>query len=212
MEKSVRIAVICPNNVEDMELIVPIDIWRRAKFMVDVIIYDTKHNVSLGYSTLKVTSPFSIKETNLIQYDAIYMPGGPGSKSYLATSIIEKEEPESRLHSSIKRFYDDPEKWLIALCAAPVYLLCILEQERNQDIKFTCYNDNELIGDFKKNWVNKKVEVDLNKKIISGQNAGCCLDIALATVELLGSKELADSIAKRLFIDYRGYNAYQSLG
>lgn len=76
--KQIRVAVICPNNVEDMELIVPIDIWRRAKFVVDVIVYDSKANFNMGYSNLKVFSNFSIKGINLVQYDAIYLPGGPG--------------------------------------------------------------------------------------------------------------------------------------
>lgn len=108
--KQIRVAVICPNNVEDMELIVPVDIWRRAKFVVDVIVYDSKANFNMGYSNLKVFSNFSIKGINLVQYDAIYLPGGPGWKSYLNPCAIERGETESRLHTSLKKFYDDETK------------------------------------------------------------------------------------------------------
>ncbi|GCE63950.1 DJ-1/PfpI family protein [Candidatus Mycoplasma haematohominis] len=207
-DKQVRIAVICPNNVEDMELIIPVDIWRRAKFIVDVIVYDTKANFNLNYSNLKVFSNFAIKGTNLVQYDAIYLPGGPGYKSYLTPSNIEKEENESRLHTALKKFYDDETKWIAALCAAPVALLCILE-DKASDLKFTSYNNPELIGEFQERWLNKKIVVD--KQVITGQNAGCSMDIALSLVEALAGIELAKSIADKLFVEYPGMNSYKFL-
>lgn len=207
-DKQIRIAVICPNNVEDMELIVPVDIWRRAKFIVDVIIYDTKSNVNLNYSNLKLFSNFVIKGTNLVQYDAIYLPGGPGYKSFITPSSVEKEENESRLHASLKKFYDDETKWIAALCAAPTALLCILE-DKAEDLKFTCHSGAELIGEFKDRWLNKKVVVD--KQVITGQNAGCSIDMALSLVEALAGIDLAQSIAEKLFFDYPGMNNYESL-
>lgn len=205
-EKQIRIAVIAPTGVEDMELIIPIDIWKRAKFIVDVVVYDVKTTFNLNYSNLKVFSDFSIKSINLIQYDAIYLPGGPGWKSYLSTSAIEKDVTESKLHSSIQRFFADESKWLIALCAAPVALMSILD---NPDINITCYNSPDVIRDLKDKWLNQKIVVD--KQVITGQNAGCSLDIAFATIEALAGKELATEIAKKLFFEYPGLENYKPL-
>ncbi|OAL10392.1 hypothetical protein A6V39_03070 [Candidatus Mycoplasma haematobovis] len=209
MQKQIRIAVIAPNNVEDMELIVPIDIWKRAKFIVDVMVYDVKSSFNLSYSMLKVTSGLNLKTVNMIQYDAIFLPGGPGYKSYLNPSSIERDDPDPKLHNSVKKFFDDPSKWLVAICAAPIPLLCILEEARNKDLSFTCYNDPNIIGDFRENWINKKVVVD--KQVITAQNAGCAIDVALATVECLAGAELAQEIAKKLFIDYKGVHNYPIL-
>lgn len=207
MDRPKRIAVVCANNVEDMELIVPVDIWRRAQYIVDIIVYDNKSNFTMNYSQLKVHSNFLIKGTNLIQYDAIYLPGGPGAKTFLSPSSIEKDEPESKLHSALKKFFDDEKKWIIALCGAPIYLLCILGKEKTEDLKFTAYNNPELIGDFKNNWLNKKIVVD--KRVITGQNAGCSYDIAFATIEILSGLEVAKELAKKLLQDYPGIGEYK---
>lgn len=193
--------------MEDMELIVPVDIWRRAKFIVDVIAYDTKSNFNLNYSNLKVSANFIIRGTNLIQYDAIYLPGGPGYKNYLNPSLIEKGEVESKLHTSVKKFFNDENKWIVALCAAPIAVNNILDEKSN--FKFTCYNNPELIGEFKDRWLNKRVVVD--KQVITGQNAGCSMDIALATIEVLSGIELAQEIAKKLLVDYQGIGEYKFL-
>lgn len=98
---------------------------------------------------------------------------------------------------------------MAALCGAPIALLCILEQERVASLKFTSYNDEEMIGDFKGNWLNKKIVVD--NKVITGQNAGCSMDIGLALVEALAGRELAQSIADKLFFEYPGLDNYKLL-
>lgn len=113
------------------------------------------------------------------------------------------------MHSALKKFYDDETKWIAALCGAPIALLCILEQERASSLKFTSYNDESIIGDFKDNWLNRKIVVD--NRVITGQNAGCAMDIAFSLIEVLAGRELAQSIADKLFFDYPGLENYKPL-
>lgn len=207
-KKQIRIAAIVPNGVEDMELIVPLDVWKRAKFIVDVIVYDTKSTFNMHYSGLKVSANFAISGINLIQYDLIYLPGGPGWKSYLTTCNIEKGENRSKLHESLIRCFDDENRWIAALCGAPVALFSILPAEKTQSLKFTCHT-GALEDEIKSNWENKKVVVD--KKVITGQNAGCSMDLALSVVEALAGPELAKEIADKLFVDYPGMLNYKAL-
>ncbi|AEG73738.1 hypothetical protein MHF_1504 [Mycoplasma haemofelis Ohio2] len=202
MSKQIRIAAITPDSVEDMELIVPVDIWKRAKFIVDVIVYDTKTSFSLNYSGFRVPSQLKIKDINMIQYDAIFLPGGPRWKNFLKPASIEKDVKDPKLHVTLEKFFNDPEKWIIAICGAPSALMCILGDEKAKDIKYTCYNSPEIIGDFTENWLNKKVVID--KQIITGQNAGCSMELAFAVIEKLAGMELAKELADKLFYDYKG--------
>nr|WP_045118441.1 DJ-1/PfpI family protein [Mycoplasma haemocanis] len=201
MSKQIRIAAITPDSVEDMELLVPVDIWKRANFIVDVIVYNTKTSFSLNYSGLRVSSSLKIKDINMVQYDAIFLPGGPKWKDFLNPASIEKDTSDPKLHVTLEKFFNDPEKWIIAICGAPAALMCILD-EKARDIKYTCYNSPEVIGDFTQNWLNKKVVID--KQIITGQNAGCSMELAFAVIEKLAGIELAKQLAGKLLYNYEG--------
>lgn len=209
VQKQIRIAVVAANDIEDMEFIIPIDVWRRAKFIVDVIVCEIKNSFNLNYSSLKVSANFNLKHTNFVQYDAIFLPGGPGHKNFLTPASQNKSEGESKLHLALKKFIDDSEKWIIAICASPISVLCILDDKRPKDIKFTAYNDPELIGDFKENWINKKVVID--KNFITAQSAGCSFDLAFSVIEKLTSLEYAKEIATKLQMEYHGYDSYKEL-
>lgn len=55
--------------------------------------------------------------------------------------------------------------------------------------------------------MNKKVEVC--RGFISGQNAGCSMDLGLAVIEKLIGLEKAKELANKLFFDYPGIGNYK---
>ncbi|CCE66673.1 DJ-1/PfpI family protein [Candidatus Mycoplasma haematominutum] len=203
MPKIVRIGVIVAYNMEDMELIVPLDIWRRAKFAVETISCEVKNSASLNYSNLKISTNLKLKLTNLDQYDVLFFPGGPGFKAYFSPPATKKDLNESKLHTTIKKFYKDENKWLVSICAAPAALVTILERELDDKTRFTCYNDIKLTRDYSKLWVNKPIVVDFKNKFITAQAAGCALALAFLVVEIFSSRETALELAKSIHYDYQ---------
>lgn len=202
MSKIVKIGILTANNIEDMEFIIPFDIWRRAKFVVETISCEVKNNALLHYSNMKISANFKLKLTNLEQYDLLFFPGGPAFRAYLSPPATFKDLGESKLHTAIKKFYKSPDKWLVSICAAPISLLTILEGELHENFKFTCYNDPKLIGDYSKLWVDKPVVIHQERQFITAQAASCALQLAFLVVELFTSKEEAIKLAKTILYDY----------
>ncbi|CBZ40388.1 Glutamine amidotransferase-domain protein [Mycoplasma suis KI3806] len=202
MSKIVRIGILAANGIEDMEFIIPFDIWRRAKFVVETISCEVKNNATLHYSNMKITTNFKLKLTNLEQYDVLFFPGGPAFRAYLSPPATAKDLSESKLHTTIKKFYKNPDKWLVSICAAPISMLSILERELHPDTKFTCYNDPKLIGDYSKLWIDKPIVIDHERKFITAQAASCATQLAFLVVELFCGREEATKLAKTILYDY----------
>ncbi|RAO95190.1 DJ-1 family protein [Mycoplasma wenyonii] len=198
----VRIGIIVANNIEDMEFIIPFDIWRRAKFMVETISCEVKNIASLNYTDIKFTTNCKLKHTNLEHYDLLFFPGGPGHTTYFSPPSTAKEFGASKLNTAVRKFYKDDNKWLVAICAAPSYVMSVIEKDWEPDVKFTCYKDPRFIGDYDKLWVDTPVYVDLKKKFITAQAAACSLQLAFLVVELFSGKEEAERLAKSMLYDY----------
>lgn len=76
---SKKICVLCPDRSEDIEFLVPVDLWNRVGIKVDVYAYNKEKRISLSYSKLVVECLGTVEEIkNLKEYDAVFLPGGPG--------------------------------------------------------------------------------------------------------------------------------------
>ena len=73
----VRVAVIVANKSEDIETIVPVDIWRRAGIIVKLISIEKKKSLILS-NGMKISCDDILAKENLSKYNAIYLPGGLG--------------------------------------------------------------------------------------------------------------------------------------
>lgn len=184
----IRIAVIACNEIEDIELIAPIDLWRRAGFRVDAISLEKKNSIILN-SGIKISCDNVIEKTNLDQYNAIYLPGGSGHKKY----FIENWPPRNnegiiRLHKYLNKFRDE-KKYILAMCAAPSLLgsLGMLK-----GVKTTCYPGYEAT--FKDTYVD--VPCIMDQFIITGRSPSAAFDFSYLVMEVLGGKKLVDKIKK----------------
>lgn len=180
---SVRVAVLVSNHSEDMELVVPVDIWRRAGILVKLISIQKKKNLILQ-NGIKVTCDEIIQKENFSKYRAIFLPGGKGRndfKSELATKFI--NFANKNIHN--------PDIWFLGICgAAEVYSdLNLLGKT-----KVTCHP--ACIEKCRKNYQNKPVVVDGN--FITANAAGAAIDFALTVVEKLVSKQKAIDVAKEI--------------
>ena len=179
----VRVAVIVANKSEDIETIVPVDIWRRAGIIVKLISIEKKKSLILS-NGMKISCDDILAKENLSKYNAIYLPGGPGHLKF-------NDIDAPRLISFLNKYGNTSQILYMGICASPeVYGgLGMLKS-----VKFTCYPGYEK--NFKKTYVNKDVVVD--KNFITARSAAYAIPFALAAVAKLVNKETAQKVAKEI--------------
>ncbi|MDE5553374.1 MAG: DJ-1/PfpI family protein [Malacoplasma sp.] len=182
---NIRIAVMIANESEDMEVTIPIDIWRRAGLIIELVSVEKKNTIILQSGT-KIYCNETIDKTNLDQFNAIYLPGGRGYVKFKDMKLSEK------LIRTLKKFAADEKKWIFAICAAPS-LLGEFELLKNE--KVTVYPGFEKpLG---KNYVDKDLVVDGN--FITARGAAHSYDLAFTVVENFLGKEIALNVANDVF-------------
>ncbi len=186
LKKQIRIAAMVATGVEDMELIVPVDIWRRGHFVVDLISIEKKNSVLLqGGVSIKCTQ--TIDKTNLKQYNAIFLPGGKGHEKFLL---------EPKLIEHLNRFNEE-KKWLLGICSSPIVFS---ELKLLNGAKVACYPDDAK--KLKDGYCKDPIVVSQN--FITAMSAGHVFDFALQVIQTLSSKSDAAAVAKRLHYPKKG--------
>lgn len=197
-----KIAVFLAPGFEEVEALTPVDYLRRAKQEVVLVALPVGgQEGKLVTSSHKVTVQADMTwdefiadaKTNLP--DAVFAPGGmPGSTN------IASFEPALDL---IKRMYEN-KKLVTAICAAPVVVLAKTGVLAGK--KYTCFpgmNDNlaeycggpdvvALAMDGATHCPNEQFVVDGN--VITGRGAGAAEQFAMAMVEYLCGKDVAEEI------------------
>ncbi len=184
----IRIAVIVANKSEDAEVIVPIDIWRRAGLYVKTLSIDKKKNLLLAHGT-KISCDSILNNENLSKYNAIYLPGGPG---YVKFNDVDAP----RLISFLDKNRHNSKITFMAMCAAPqVYgAMGMLN-----NVKATCYPGYQ--DTFKQGYV-KNQNVVVDKNFITANSMNAAIEFALTVVSKLESSKKAKIIADEIL--YKG--------
>ena len=175
-----KILVLLADGFEESEMIVPVDVLRRAQFQVDLMSIANREVVSSH--GIKVTADKTFSDDS--GYDALFLPGGqPGTRNLMA---------DDRVLALIRRF-DQEGKIVSAICAAPSVLAKagILKGKH-----VTSYPLNDI------NTIFEMAHYELDEVVIDGQlitsrGAGTVFPFAYALAHALG----ADSEAlKRIMI------------
>ncbi|MGL5591379.1 MAG: DJ-1/PfpI family protein [Mycoplasmoidaceae bacterium] len=183
--KRVKIAIMLATASEDIEVIVPADLWRRSGMIVELVSIEKKNTIVLQSGT-KISCNSTIDKTNLSQYTAIYMPGGEGHLKYLDP----KANPKLKKNLE-KDFLNHKDKYIISMCATPSVLI---EWDLIKTRKFTCYPG---YGDkLKKNYVDKPVHVD--GTLITGRSPGSVFEFSLKVIETLINEEARKKLEKEI--------------
>lgn len=178
---AIRILVPLAGSFEEIEAIVPVDVWRRAGFEV----------VTAGVEDGPVTAsrqtrhlPDAWLDVVLSQdFDLIYLPGGrPG-----ADTLAAHEELCARL---IRQ--DAEGKWIAAICAAP---LALDKAGLLKGRAFTCHPGAEAEIT---SGVSTKKAVEIFGKLVTGRAAGTAMELALAVVKLLAGPDKVAEVQKGL--------------
>lgn len=184
--KTLRIAIVVANKIEEMELIVPADLWRRAGIDVQIISVEKKKNIILQ-NGIKISCDDILAKENLTKYNAIYLPGGKGAEEY-------KLENCQKLITHLEKVVSNQSLYILSICSAPAILadLGLLA-----NVKATCYPGYE---DRIKNYVDADVVCD--KNFITARGPAQAIEFALTVIEKLLSKDVAKEMAKKIL--YKG--------
>lgn len=176
---------IIGDGVEELEAVAPIDLLRRAGVAVTVASITDDCAVT-GRNDIVLKADGLLSDVSGT-FDAIVIPGGPGTKAVRADSkviqLLKEQAQSGRL--------------VAAICAAPTVLLDagLLEGRR-----YTAHFG--VAGELPAIMEDAPVVIDGN--IVTSRGAGTALDFGLTLVELLCSESTADEIATSICVPELG--------
>lgn len=180
----VKIGIIVANGTEDIELVVPADIWNRAGIIVKLISIHKKKNVVLANGT-KVSCQSILETENLSKYNAIYLPGGTKGCEQFNNVFAPKLIKFLRANANNQKI-----KFLSICAATKVYG----ELGMLKGVKATCYPGYEK--SFKSSYVNQPVVA--SKQFITANGPGSVFEFAFKVVNDLISPTKAKEVAKAM--------------
>lgn len=179
-----KAAVLLKEGYEETEALLSADILRRAQIQCDLISMEKEKTVcSSHHFRIEADSVF---DGNLDDYDMIICPGGlPGSTN------LQKDE---MVLEWIRKFHEDENKWVAAICAAPIVLA---EAGILQGKRATCYPSEEFIVQLKNAGADFQEEiVVVEDHIITARGPAATFAFGYALVEALGGK--SESLKKSM--------------
>lgn len=184
---SKKVALFIENGSEELEFIAPLDIMRRGGLNVDLISANEEYQVTTSHG-VKVTADKKISEiTNILEYDAIVIPGGLPGAEYLKNN--------KQLIEFFKTMYNN-KKLVAAICAAPIVLN---EAGITKDKNITCYPGFEKELSYENYFDKKAVVVDDN--VITGQGPAVAMLFGLEILNYLLGKQASNDVAKPMLIN-----------
>lgn len=168
-----KIAVLISNGSEEIEVLTPVDVLRRANVECHLISVCEKQVV--GSHNIKITSDYLLDEVCLSSYDGIVIPGGmPGAE------IISKSKKVINAITDMMK----NNKLVASICASPAVVLA--RHNLLQNKKATCYMADDFINLMKDNFILEDVVVDGN--LITANGPKSAMLFSLKICEFLGVK------------------------
>lgn len=179
MKEQKKILVVVTDGTEDIEAVVPIDLFRRAGF--DVTVAGEREQVEFARKT-KVTADIVLSEIhNFDDFDLIFIPGGAtGVQNLLKNQFL----------SSVLKEFHRKNKYISAICAGPLVLA-------NSGIltETTKLTSHPSVKDALSQFDYSEESVVVSGNIITSRGAGTSIDFALKIIEILKDRETAMKIA-----------------
>ena len=173
---SLRVLVPLAEGFEEIEAIVPIDVFRRAGLEVLVAGLE-KGSVMASRQTVHLPDAW-LEDVLHESFDLIYLPGGQPGANHLAAHLGLR----GKLREQVKA-----GQWLSAICAAPLAL-----EKANLLVghSFVCHPGaaKEIASG-----VPRDATVVVDGKLITGRSAGAAMELALTVLrELMGAAKVRE--------------------
>ncbi|WP_156299854.1 DJ-1/PfpI family protein [Streptobacillus canis] len=181
-----KIAVMIFNGVEEVEALFPIDLFRRIGMEVDLVSLYTQKGIK-GSHNVEIISDKVLEEVNFMEYDGIFLPGGPGTSEYFKSELLETKLVE----------YYNENNLVVAICAAPTYLAKLGFLEGKKATVFRSLEDDLI----ENGAIVEDMPVIEDQNIITGRSVAAAKDLGFAVIEYLLGEEKVKEL-KLQIIDY----------
>jgi len=173
-----RVLCLLMDGFEEIELVTPVDLLRRAG--IEVVVASLQRKTAVGRSGIRVEADASLASLDGSRFDLLLIPGGPG---------VEKLRMDGRA-ATLAREFAAAGKPVAAICAAPLVLMDagLLDGRR-----FTAH---QSVGDRLPGALDERVVED--GILITSRGAGTAMDFGLALVARLAGQTAADHVAEQI--------------
>lgn len=181
-----KAAVICTDNVEEVECLTIVDFLRRAGVEVNMISRTGSLEIHGAHGIVFMADSLMDDIVKHEDYDAIILPGGAGWESLYA---------DYRVRDSVLEFAAN-QKLTAAICASPGIFarLGILKGKRA-----TIYPGME-VDEYEVQWMDKAVVQAGN--IITGQGPAKATEFAIALIGYLEGRAKEAEIRDQVILEY----------
>lgn len=181
-----KVALFIENGSEELELIAPLDVMRRANLEVDLISANNEDFITSSHN-VKIIADKKINEVNnILDYDAIVIPGGmPGS------TLL-------RDNKKIIEFYQtmyNSGKLVAAICAAPIVLSAAGITDDKEVTSYPGF-DKEINN---KNYNSDKAVV-IDKNVITAQGPAVAILFGYEIVNYLLQDNTAEDVKQAMLV------------
>lgn len=174
---SKRVLCLLANGFEEIELVSPVDLLRRAG--AEVVLASVEDGLDVtGRCGIKLQAEVPLDEVAGGVFDLLLLPGGPGVK-------VLREDGRAAI---LAREFYGAEKPVAAICAAPTILkdAGILPGRRHT-------SHSSVVDELPESLVEELVVID--DHVITSRGAGTALEFGLALVNVLFGEEKRQEIA-----------------
>ncbi len=173
-------SVLCilEDGFEEIELVVTVDILRRAG--IEVLVAGISKVDVIGKCEIAVRADDLLEHADPSDFDCLFLPGGPA---------VNELRNNGEVLSLIQEFHNT-KKEIAAICAAPLLLLDagILEG-KSYTAHFSTKDElPESTGN----------TTERSEKLLTARGAGVATEFALALVEILLDKDAANEVSEAI--------------
>ena len=179
---NLKVYIFLADGFEEIEGLTVVDIMRRAKIDVETISITGQKQIN-GAHKIIVEADRLFEETDFSDGDMLVLPGGmPGTFNLAGNETL----------AALIRSYDDQEKKLAAICAAPSILGVMGILKDKNAVCFPGFEE-KLAG---ANVLDVPAVTD--KNVTTGRGMGAATDFALELIRVLQGEDKAKEMAEKI--------------
>ncbi|MCX7879408.1 MAG: DJ-1/PfpI family protein [Ignavibacteria bacterium] len=178
----IKILVVVANGTEEIEAVVPVDLFRRAGF--DVVLAGTEEFVMCSRGVVLKPDYLIVDIPSDCEFDLLFLPGGRQGVETLVKNAHFKK---------IVMTHFEKGKKIAAICAAPLILIEYGIYPERRPIT----SHPSISSQFEK-YEYKNEPIVIEEPFFTSRGAGTSIEFALTLIESFAGKEIAKRVAQEI--------------
>ncbi|XP_051895236.1 Parkinson disease protein 7 homolog [Pristis pectinata] len=183
-----RVLLILAKGAEEIEVVIPTDLMRRAGITVTVAGLAGSGPVTCSRNVVICPDASLEDAAKQCPYDAVVLPGGNSGSQNLAESPAVKE---------VLKDQETGKRVIAAICAGPTALLAHGIGYGRKVTTHPLAKDKMMDGG---NYTYSEARVEVDGNIITSRGPGTSFEFSLAIIEALLGKEVAEKVKAPLVL------------